>query len=241
MRWVYISPHLDDAVLSAGGLIYEQEQAGVPVEVWTIMCGFPKDAELSPFAQVLHAEWGMSTAEEVVHRRRAEDVKAVNLVGAKPVYFDYLDCIYRRGKNGEWLYSDIFVPPHEDDTHLAARIAKSIFARLLPDDHLVCQLAIGSHVDHVLVRRAVELLGRPLIYDADIPYYFNFPDELIPKTAGMRASVHSVSEAGLRSWREAVAAYTSQMGKLFENPEKMREKIGQYLSDNKGIHLWSLV
>ncbi len=240
MRWIYISPHLDDAVLSAGGLICEQKRAEVPVEIWTIMCGFPKEAELSPFAQMLHAEWGMSTAEEVVRSRRAEDIKAVKLVGARPVHFDFLDCIYRRGQNGEWLYSDVFVPPHDDDSHLAARIAESISARLKPHDQLVCQLAIGSHVDHVLVRRAVELLGRPLLYDADIPYHFECPDELPSKTAGMTESVHTVTEAGSRSWQEAVAAYASQLSMLFENPENMREKISQYLSDNKGLRLWSL-
>lgn len=239
MRWIYISPHLDDAVLSAGGLIHQQKQAGEEVEIWTIMSGFPQEAELSPFASALHAEWGLSTAEDVVRSRRAEDVKAASRVGAKPVHFDFLDCIYRRSRNGVWLYADVFVQPHEDDTYLAARIAESIASRLRPDDQLVCQLAIGSHVDHVLVRRTVELLGRRLFYDADIPYYFNFPEELAQKTGGMKASVHPVTNTALRSWQEAIAAYDSQVGMLFENPEKMREKIAQYLSDNKGICLWS--
>ena len=47
MRWIYLSPHLDDAVFSAGGLIYEQTQAGTPVEIWTIMCGDPHLTEYS--------------------------------------------------------------------------------------------------------------------------------------------------------------------------------------------------
>jgi hypothetical protein len=37
MRWIYLSPHLDDAALSAGGLIYEQTQAGIQVEIWTFI------------------------------------------------------------------------------------------------------------------------------------------------------------------------------------------------------------
>lgn len=241
MRWIYISPHLDDAVLSAGGLIYQHKQAGEEVEIWTIMSGFPPQADLSPFARALHAEWGMSTAEAVVQSRRAEDVEAVGRVGAKPVHFDFLDCIYRRGLNGEWLYADVFVPPHEGDKHLPVRIAEPLASRLRPGDHLVCQLALGSHVDHVLVRRAVELLDRRLFYDADIPYHFNFPEELAQKTGGMRACVHPVTEAGLKSWQEAIAAYDSQVGMLFENSEKMREKIARYLSENKGICLWSSV
>ncbi len=240
MRWIYISPHLDDAVLSAGGLIHGQTQAGDSVEIWTFMCGFPADTELSPFALRLHEMWGMSSAEEVVRGRRAEDVKAAAAVGAKSVHFDYLDCIYRRGKNGEWLYSDVFFPPHEDDADVASRIAESISSRLKPDDKLVCQLAIGSHVDHVLVRRATELVGRPLLYDADIPYHFNFPDELVLKTAGMKQTASSVSEAGLKAWQDGITAYASQMSMLFESPEAMREKIRRYRDEGGGVRLWTL-
>lgn len=238
MRWIYISPHLDDAVLSAGGLIHEQTQAGGQVEVWTILCGFPPKGELSPFAQVLHYTWGISDAAELIHARRAEDTQACKLVGAAPVYFDYLDCIYRRGRKGEWLYGDIFVPPHEDEADLPARIAESISARLEPTDQLVCQLGIGSHVDHVLVRRAVDLLQRQTLYYADIPYLFKSPAELSLHTAGMKESAHTVGEAGLRSWQEAIAAYESQISSLFEGPEEMRGQIHQYWAENGGIRLW---
>ena len=239
MRWIYISPHLDDAVLSAGGLIHDQIQAGMQVEIWTILCGFPPQGELSPFAQVLHYQWGIPSVDELIRSRRAEDERACQIVGAKPVYFDYLDCIYRRGKNNDWLYSYIFVPPHEDEADLPARIAESISARLEPTDQLVCQLGLGSHVDHILVRRAVELLQRPLLYYTDIPYLFKTPEELAPNTAGMKANAYTVSEAGLRSWQEAIAAYESQISSLFESPDHMRSQIRQYWSENNGIPLWS--
>ena len=51
-------------------------------------------------------------------------------------------------------------PPYPDDADLPQLIADAVAARLLPDDVLVAQLAVGSHVDHVLVRQAAELLGR---------------------------------------------------------------------------------
>lgn len=240
MRWIYISPHLDDAVLSAGGLIYEQTQAGHLVEIWTFMCGFPTDAQLSPFAQELHEHWGMSSAAEVVRGRRTEDRSAARRVGARAVHFDYLDCIYRRGPNGEWLYADVFFPPQADDAYLAARIAESITSRLQPDDRLVCQLAIGSHVDHVLVRQAAELVGRPLSYDADIPYYFNFPEDMAPKTAGMKSIAHAVTQAGLQAWQHGIETYKSQMSMLFESPAAMREKVENYRFEGGGVRLWSL-
>jgi LmbE family N-acetylglucosaminyl deacetylase len=238
MRWIYISPHLDDAALSAGGLIHEQTRAGELVEIWTIMCGVPPTADLSPFAQALHQQWGMDTADEVVRGRRQEDANAAGILGAQPRHFDYLDCIYRQGKSGDWLYRGIFVPPHDEEADLPAQIAESISARLTSDDQLVCPLGIGSHVDHVLVRRAVDLLQRPTLYYADIPYLLSAPEELAPITAGMKGTAHRVDEAGLRSWQGAIAAYTSQVPMLFDSPEKMREKIHGYWAENGGICLW---
>jgi LmbE family N-acetylglucosaminyl deacetylase len=243
MRWIYISPHLDDAALSAGGVIHEQTQAGTPVEIWTILCGFPsEDQELSPFAQALHYTWGISNTADLVRARRVEDEQACKIVGATPIHFDgYFDCIYRRGKKGNWLYSNIYSTPHEDEADLPARIAESISVRLEPDDQLVCQLGLGSHVDHILVRRAVELLQRPILYYADVPYLFKTPGELAPLTAGMKEKAQTVGEAGLRSWQEAVAAYESQISSLFESGEGMREQIRQYWSEIGGIRLWEPV
>ena len=241
MRSIYLSPHLDDAVLSAGGLIYDQAQSGIPVEIWTFMCGYPPEGEYSPFAQMLHDVWGYSSAAEAVRERREEDKNAAAVVGAATIYFDFLDCIYRRGSNGEWLYSEIAVPPHKTDEGLPSQIAEAISTRLLPDDVLVCQLAVGSHVDHVIVRQAAELLGRPLRYDIDVPYIFYKPQELEPKSAGMKESVHSVTGTGLKSWKEAVLEYKSQiptLGSVFDTPEKVHESIQTYWSERKGIRLF---
>ena len=241
MRWIYISPHLDDAVLSAGGLIYEQIHAGMDVEIWTMLCGFPAGGELSPFAQMLHVMWGVSSSADLLATRIAEDEKAAGILGAKTFHFDFLDCIYRRGKKGDWLYSGVFVPPHDDDADLPAHIAEAIAARLLPTDQLVCQFGLGSHVDHILVRRAVELLQRPLLYLADVPYLFKSSAELASHTAGMKVKTHRITDPGFWSWLEACSAYESQLSGLFEGPEDMQSKFQQYWSEYIGVRLWSPV
>ncbi len=238
MRWIYLSPHLDDAVLSAGGLIYEQSKAGIPVEIWSFMCGFPDESNLTDFAKMLHTVWGTGTAEETTRLRREEDKKAAAIVGARAVHFDFLDCIYRRGRNGDALYTDIYAPPHEAEADLPAQIAQTMIAWLKPDDKVVCQLGIGSHVDHVILRKAVEMLKRPLIYDADIPYLLKNPQELSQRTDGMKVSSQPVSEAALKVWMEAIEAYSSQISSLFEDRETMREKIRAYWAERGGIPLW---
>ena len=238
MRIIYFSPHLDDAILSAGGLIYDQTHAGHSVEIWTFMCGFPDESELTDFAKSLHAEWGTNSAEETVRLRRAENQQAAALLGAKTVNFDFLDCIYRRGQNGEALYTDIYMPLHAEESDLPAHIAETMKAHLKPDDFVIAQLGIGSHIDHVTVRQAAELLGLPLSYDADIPYLFHNLEQISSKTAGMQASVQPISEAGLKFWQEAIERYPSQLTTLFQPPETMREEIQRYWSENKGIRFW---
>ena len=244
MRWIYLSPHLDDAALSAGGLIYEQTQAGIPVEIWTFMCGDPHLNVFSPFAQMLHETWGFADSAETVRERRNEDTKAANILGATAIHFDFLDCIYRRDKFGNWLYPEgVFGSVRAEDADLPAEIAAEITSRLRPDDVLVCQLSVGSHVDHVLVRQAAELLGRPLIYDIDMPYFLYRSDEFESKAAGMKESVRSVTEAGLGRWLDAVVAYKSQLPALHESantPEKARKSIRSYWEEWKGIRLLQL-
>lgn len=240
MRWIYISPHLDDAVLSAGGFLYEQTRAGIPVEIWTIVCGFPPPGDLTPLAQVLHFQWGTKTAEETVNLRRAEDIEAARIVGAKSLHFDVPDCIYRRDPDGDPLYPDIFVQPHEAEAHLPGQIADFIVPRMQPDDQVICQLGIGGHVDHILVRQAAERLKRPLWYAVDVPYVFKQPGELAPQVAGMKTFLHPITEAGLGAWVEAVLVYQSQLSSIFENPDTIEENIRSYYSERNGFPLWKI-
>jgi LmbE family N-acetylglucosaminyl deacetylase len=238
MRWIYISPHLDDAVLSCGGLIWEQARQGTPVEIWTVVCGFPQPQTLSDFANALHEEWGFSSAEQAVTFRRQEDQAAAKKVGAKTLYFDIPDCIYRLSPENEPLYTDVFVPPHPAEAKLPARIATDLSSGLERDDVLVCPLTIGGHVDHVLVRMAVEQFQRPRWYYADIPYLLNEPQALAPATSNMNPRQFKVSPEGLHVWQDGIAAYASQIGILFEDEDRMRALIRDYWMASKGLQLW---
>jgi LmbE family N-acetylglucosaminyl deacetylase len=240
MRWIYLSPHLDDAVFSAGGLIYEQAQAGLPVEIWTFMCGFVPESAASPFAQFLHSQWGFSSTEETIRLRRTEDKNAASILGAGVVHFEFPDCIYRRGADGEWLYTAVFVPPLPEDAWIPPKIAQTISARLQPDDVLVCQLGLGSHVDHILLRQGAELIRRPLFYAMDMPYVLYDPREAQAKSAGMKESVQMITETGLNRWKEAALAYKSQisgLGEAFNTTEKVQESIQTYWAERGGIRL----
>ncbi len=240
MRIIYLSPHLDDAVLSAGGLIRLQAEAGIPVEIWTFMAGVPSSDDLPEFAQVMHQIWGFRSVDEAIATRRGEDRRAAAELGAAAVHFDFLDCIYRRGRDGQALYSDVTVAIQPDDAELPLAIWQAVASRLEPDDRVVCQLAIGRHVDHVIVRQAAELLHRPLLYDADMPYVLNHPDELEPAISGLVGSLEPVSEEGFRCWVSAIDCYASQVDSVFGSHEFMLERMQAYWREYRGVRLWSV-
>ncbi|NJL96195.1 MAG: hypothetical protein HC915_21930 [Anaerolineae bacterium] len=57
MHW-FIAPHLDDAVLSCGGLIRQLVAQGVPVMVQTVMAGDPPERwPITALVAELHARW----------------------------------------------------------------------------------------------------------------------------------------------------------------------------------------
>ena len=55
-RLLFISPHMDDAVLSCGGYIGKLADNDYPVMVLTLFCGSP-EGPLSPLARGMHDEW----------------------------------------------------------------------------------------------------------------------------------------------------------------------------------------
>ncbi len=240
MRIIYLSPHLDDAVLSAGGMIYTQSTAGTPVEIWTLMAGIPHDSEPPPFAQVMHHIWGFRSALETVLARRTEDRRAAVELGARAVHFDFLDAIYRRGPDGEPLYTDVMVPPLPVDVSLIQQVAQALSSRLEPDDQVICQLGIGSHADHILVRRAAETLRRPLIYDADMPYVLDHPGELPSRIAGMRDTLEPISDVAFQRWISAIQCYASQIDPVYGSPDRMHELMDAYFDEHHGVRFWTL-
>jgi LmbE family N-acetylglucosaminyl deacetylase len=239
MRWIYLSPHFDDAALSCGGLIWEQARQGTPAEIWTVFADSPTSGSLSDFASRIHDLWGTGGGPETVALRRAEDREAAARLGAGLVHFDFLDCIYRLSRRGLPLYPEtVFAPPHPADRGLPKRLARALGSGLRAGDVLVCPLALGGHVDHVLARQAAESLRRPLHYYADVPYVLQSPEALGPATAGMRAERFPVSARGAQAWLEGVAAYASQVASLLGSARLLDEALHAYWAGQGGLHLW---
>lgn len=234
MRHIYLSPHLDDAVYSCGGLIASQARLGQAVEIWTVSAGDPPEGPLSPFAEMLHASWGLG--REAPATRRREDIAACLLVGAAHRHFSFVDCIYRRAPDGTWLYNpdNMWSAPLVDDEPVIETLRATLDLLLHPDDRLYCPLTVGGHVDHRLARLAAERLGRPLLHFADYPYVQN--QEVGNLSDGLALEVHPLSPECLRLWQDGVAVYASQLSAFWPDEAGMRKVIAAYASP--GLRLW---
>ena len=240
MRWIYISPHFDDAILSCGGLIFEQTRAGIPVEIWTVCAGIPPTQQpLSDLARRIHIKWGTRTARGTIILRRREDKTAGAAVGASIRFFNHIDCIYRRGQDGAPLYTDdVFVSPHAEDAGIPDMLANLFKRALKRDDVIVCPLSVGHHVDHVLTRLGVERVGRSLLYYADTPYVLNHPHELEIMSKGMAGTLYPITEMGMDAWHAGMTAYQSQLETLNVGATEVRAAVREYWLREKGIRLY---
>jgi LmbE family N-acetylglucosaminyl deacetylase len=83
---VVISPHLDDAVLSVGQLL-----GGHPgAIVITVLAGVPDGDAVTDYDR----SCGFASSRQAMHQRRAEDRRALGILGAQPYHLDFLSRMY---------------------------------------------------------------------------------------------------------------------------------------------------
>lgn len=241
MIWIFLSPHLDDAVLSCGGMIAELVRSGCVVEVWTICAGDPPSGPLSPLAQSLHDRWG--TPVNPVETRREEDRRSCAILGAGARHFSIPDCIYRPNPaTGEPLIrenDELFQPLPEAENPLAGDIQRQLTNHLPEGAQVVSPLTHGRHIDHYLVRRSAEGLNLPLLYYADFPYaiqsQIHRAQWFLP---GWETIEFAVSRDSLTKWQTAIAEYNSQISTFWGSLVEMESAIETYWLSGGGNTLW---
>ncbi|MGH3769919.1 MAG: PIG-L deacetylase family protein [Pseudonocardiaceae bacterium] len=214
-RVLAVSPHLDDAALSAGATLADFAVHGADVEVCTVFAGTPGEP-VSSVARAFHARCGLPANASAVTRRIEEDRAAMDQLGARAHYCGFLDFIYRRAPDGrplcghdQAMFDDL---PLELDGLLGevSREVGRVVAALAPDLVLTCA-AVGDHVDHRLTRAAVldAVTTVPILLWEDLPYAIGRPSLAPPPLAPTTSC-----EAWERKWR-AVACYPTQIHMLW--------------------------
>jgi len=221
---LFLSPHLDDAVLSCGGQIRQRVEKGQQVRVLTLFAGRP-GAGLSPFAQEIHRFWG--DPPDPVGLRWAEDEEALRILGAEPRRIGERDALYRQGRDGAWLYPDgdsLFGAVHPAESAWPAELAAAVAAHLPATGRVTIHapLGVGNHVDHQIAHAAARCLqarGVAAWFYEDYPYARR-PGQLDRARAacgGLRWTprIIPLTEGQVSARIEAIGAYRSQLGGLF--------------------------
>lgn len=168
-RVVVLSPHMDDAILSCGGLLQALSQQ-MECLTLTICTADPDHVDR------LQPPHGIALPSF----RRVEEINAMKALGCKLVQLGLLDAIYRRHpETHQLLYptlGSIWAMPFEVEVDHRVAIQDGIQKLVLTDDGqrtlFLSPLGVGHHVDHILCTQA--LLSLPVSLE-DILLYEDFP------------------------------------------------------------------
>lgn len=197
MKTLLLSPHLDDAVLSAGQFLANQPGC----DVLTVFAGKPYTlgkSAVTPYDQ----KCGFVSSMQAMHARRLEDRDAVGRLQGDPIYWDYLD--------------DQYLEP-TDFVTLRDRIAATAQAY----DIVIAPIGV-SHPDHIYLSDAVlaanTSFGAQIFLWEDLPNRVLYPEMVAARLAQIRGDGHELSlevPGGAGPMADKVRAllcYRSQLG-----------------------------
>lgn len=238
---IFLSPHLDDAALSCGGQIAQAVRSGAKVLIVTVFTADAPEAELSPLAAELHALWG--AGDNPFPLRRREDQESCAILGADCEHWGFADAIYRRDAAGGWSYPSrraLFGKPDPADEGLVGELARRLSA--LSGLAVRGPMAIGGHVDHRLVRAALEAAGLPgLELYEDFPYARSRKQRLLARalSLGWSSRTLALSPEELDTKIAAIAAFASQLGPAFTGGHDLRQEVEKFARARGGERLYS--
>ena len=220
---LFVSPHLDDAIFSAGGLAGLLADRG-----WTtvLVTAFTRSVvPATGFALACQLDKGLAPDVDYMALRRREDRAATSVLGfSETLWLDLLEAPHRGYNSAPALFGDM----HEEDSvriPLAAALIE-VAAQLDPDLVLAPQ-GLGNHVDHQQVTAAATECFRPerMAFYRDTPYAIRQPNAR--PLASLRASEPRVVgiAAALDRKIAAAQAYTSQVGFQFGGPAPLAQAL----------------
>ena len=213
MTVLAVSPHLDDAAFSAGGLLARAARAGHRVVVATVFTQSVPNP--TGFALACQTDKGVPAGVDYLALRRAEDTAACATLGAEPVWLDLPEAPHRGYGSPEALFAGV----HAADAHTWRDVFARLhaLARAQPPGLLLSCQGLGGHADHRHVVRAVAALAAeariPVAWWRDVPYALRAPtaapDASVP--AGLADVPVTLGDSVLAAKVAACAAYASQL------------------------------
>lgn len=257
MPCVFMSPHLDDAILSSGGLLMR-----LASKTETIVATVFTEALLPPytFSTKVNLKMcgGHKDARDLFRLRRAEDIEACKAIGARHVHFGFLDASFRKKRNVS-MVSKIFgkiLPEAEhiyptyrfhivsgkiskNDEYTLAMLEKRLrsFKKKAGNCVVFCPLGLGRHVDHIMVSAICRKVFPTVVYWEDYPY------NLKAKNKDNSASfLGSLDMSGLEEKKiKTISLYKSQIKPMFPEGIGLVSEKYYFAQNRKSTFLNSLI
>ena len=121
---LFFSPHLDDAVLSCGGLIGQLANQKKKVLVVTIFTAGQELAPMSQDATQFTRQSKAKNATTLFRTRKSEDRKALSLLDADFLHLEYIDALWRTTQNSQLYPSFEHIFSGKIDRHDLSMILK---------------------------------------------------------------------------------------------------------------------
>lgn len=220
-RVLAVSPHLDDAVFSAGGTLARHAAAGDRVTVLTCFTGNVERP--TGFALACQLDKGLSPDIDYMALRRAEDEAACRAIGAAAVHLTFLEAPHRGYDSAAALFGARRDDDRPDD--LAEELRRQI-AHLEPD-LIYGPYGIGNHVDHLFVRDALSAA----MGDAPVILWEDFPYAMRAKNAPADIVRSQLGPAEAKAKLTGVLAYGSQLGFQFGSPGEAAKTLAEWTTE----------
>lgn len=232
-----LSPHLDDAAFSCGGLLASLPQDRVLV----VTCFTRSVPNPRGFALACQQDKGLADEVDYMALRRAEDAEAMGLLDVNYRWWELAEAPHR----GYHSAADLFAGMHDDDRGTTEELIERT-AQLIDQakvDTLLYPRGAGRHVDHLHVVAAVETLIDRLptirfVQYFDQPYTNKHPDDYPETQQAELVDEHALLYGALtycrmqpdvehldRKWA-ACNAYRTQLPFQFGDTVAMRQLLG---------------
>lgn len=191
----------------------------------------------TPIVRELHNRWNVGPTPMVV--RRQEDQDAAAVLGAQAEHMEIPDCVYRTSASGKPLYPDeasLWNRVHPQDPALSRlggfRLPEAV-------THVYIPLAVGGHVDHLVVReiglalcRLLQAAGNP----SEVLFYVEYPYseqagalaqalDTIPPEIRLLPEPVVLTHIDIAKKVAAVKAYQSQISTFWEDEFVLEKRL----------------
>lgn len=238
MRYTFVSPHMDDVVLSAGNCILDLIKKKKKVLVTTVFTEFGKEPISLKSRRYLY-DSGFFNLKQFIKARKKEDRQAMETLGAEYVHLGFIDGGFRKKENVNWFFELLsylgigkkFLYPAKlfsgkifpEDELLIKMVYLELKKRVGANDVLLGPLAIGNHVDHLIVKEMLSFFPNKKYFWIDQPYV----DErggYKQLRATQRKFKKAFSAESKPLKKEIVSCYRSQIECLFPDGIKLKKE-----------------